>query len=244
MAGLVRKDQVALARRFSLADLEAEGRQILARATAEAQQIVQRGQADARQLREQERQAGYQSGLAEGRAAGLEQVRQETRESAVAQAREQAALLVAALQAGLTEFEQGKRNLIAAAESGLIELAVAIARRVCKREAGRATDAARENVRNLLEMVQHGQDVELHLHPAECELLRGADPEWLAQVERLQHAKFIPDDSVTRGGCILRARATEIDARLETQLDRIAAALGVSADGAVPGLAAGNRGPA
>jgi flagellar assembly protein FliH len=244
MAGLVRKDQVALARHFSFADLEAEGRQILARATAEAQQIVQRGQSEARQLKEHERQAGYQTGLAEGRAAGLEQVRAETRESAVAQAREQAALLVAALQAGLTEFEHGKRNLIAAAESGLIELALAIARRVCKLEAGRATDTARENVRNLLEMVQHGQDVELHLHPAECELLRAADPEWLAQVERLQHVKFIRDESVARGGCILRARATEIDARIETQLDRIAAALGVSADGPGAEHHTGNGGPA
>ena len=235
MAGIIRREQVSSARVFSLTDLEQQGRQILEAAQVRAQQTLRAAEQRGRQLREEQEQAGYQAGLEEGRAAGLEQSRQEARAAAVQEARQQIAALVRALTAALNEFEQVKRSLIASAESGLIELALAVARRVCKLEAGASSAAAQANVRALLEMVQHVGDAELRLNPAEYEQLRELAPELPAHAGQLRHGGIVADPGVGRGGCVLRTRDGEIDATIETQLQRIAAALRVNTDDALPG---------
>ena len=230
MAGVIRKEQLTDARPFSFADLEEQGRQIIQHAQAQAEQILQNSRAEDRRLSEEHRQAGYQAGLTAGRTEGLEQIRAEAHANAVREARDETALLLRSLSRALEEFEQCKRNLVAAAESGLIELALAIARRVCKLTIGTSHDAVRANARTLLEMVQHADDAELHFNPAEYELLREMGPDLLAQTEQFAHVELVADERVDLGDCLLRAHAGEIDAAVETQLDRIAAALLVKPD--------------
>jgi len=225
VAGVIRREQFAAGRPFSFADLEAQGREILRRAEAQAQELLHAAERRGQQLAEQQRQVAYRAGLAEGRAAGQKQAYEEARAQAVDDARAQVTELITALTACLSEFEESKRRLLAAAESGLIELALAIARRVCKLEVGTSTAAARANARALLEMARHADDAELHLHPDEYAQLHDLAPEFTAGVDQLAHVRLVSDASVSRGGCRLSMGSGEIDATLETQLDRIAATL-------------------
>ena len=210
---------------FSFADLEQQGRDVVEQAEARANEILRAAEQQGRELAERHKRSGYEEGFARGRAEALEQTRAVARADAVAKAREQVEFLVRSLAAVLTEFEENKRALIAAAESGMIELALAVARRVCKLETGASTAAAQANARCVLEMVQGTGDAELHVHPDEYEQVRELAPELLTRADRLEHVKFVADESVERGGCTLTTRTGEVDATLETQLDRIAAAL-------------------
>lgn len=232
MAGVIRQGELSAARAFSFADLEAQGRQILQRARERAAEALSSAEQRAGELAERQRQAGYEAGLAEGRAAGLQQIRAEAHQAALQEAHEQAATLLAALSAALTEFEHGKRGCLAAAELGLIELALAIARRVCKLDVGTSTAVAQANARSLLDLVRHAGDVRLCVNPAEYELLQAANPEFLVQTGQLEHVSVVASEDVPRGGCILRTPEGEIDATIEIQLQRIAEALRVGADGA------------
>ncbi len=229
MAGVIRREQFTAGRRLCFADLEQQGRRILEQAQQQASKLVAEAEARSRRTQEERRQAGYrdghQTGLAEGRAEGLKQIRAEAQESVRRETREHAERLIQALGAAVTNLDREKRGLIALAETGLIELALAIARRVCKLEAGTSTAAATANAKALLEMVQHAGDAELHFHPGEHEQLRELAPEFLAQVEQLHHVRVIADEQVTRGGCILQTADGAIDTTIETQLERIAAAL-------------------
>ena len=216
-------------RAFSFTDLEQQGRQILEKAQEQAREIVRNAELRGQEVLEQQKQAGYQAGLEKGRAAGLEQILAEARTTAIQEARENVAKLVQALSAALDEFEQNKRALITTAELGLIELALRIARRVCKLEAGASTATARANALALLEMVQHVADPALHINPAEHEQLNELAPELLTHVGRLGHVRIVADEDVGRGGCVLRASDGEIDAQIDTQLQRIATALRVNA---------------
>jgi flagellar assembly protein FliH len=225
MPGVIRPDGLSSTRVFSFADLEAQGRELIEQARAEARRILEVARREAEELRRQQFQAGYQQGLQEGRVAGLAQIRAEAREQASAEARQQIADLTNALLAALRQFDQSKRGLIAAAETGLIELAIAIARRVCRDALELSGKIAQANARALLELVQHAHDVELHFHPADYERLSELGAALFEQADQFEHVRIIPDQMVDRGGCVLRTSDGQIDARLETQLDRIATAL-------------------
>jgi flagellar assembly protein FliH len=232
MAGIIRKETVTRTAAFSFADLEQQGRAIIERAQAEAREILAAAQRHALGLAERERcralEEGRAEGLAEGRAAGLEQIRAEAHAAAMREAQADVQRLTQSLQAALAEFDQHKRSLITAAESGLIELALRVARRVCKLEAGRSIGVALANGRALLDMAQHAEDPELCFNPADLEMLKESGAQLAAAVQQFSHVKLVADEKVERGGCLLRTRAGEIDAGLETQVQRIAEALCVT----------------
>ncbi|MFH1745717.1 MAG: FliH/SctL family protein [Planctomycetota bacterium] len=234
MAGVIRRDQVGSANTFSFADLEQQGRAILQCAREQAANILQEAEKKVAELAREKRQAAYQTGLTAGRASGREQAYTEARQTALQEARQQVAALVETLTAALTEFEQSKRGCLAAAESGLIRLALAIARRVCKLEAGSSSASAEANIRGLLDRVQHFSDVELLVCPAEHQLLQEIVPEFVSRTAQCQHFHVLADDTVSRGGCILRTVEGQVDATVEGQLERIAVALRVPPPGDDP----------
>jgi flagellar assembly protein FliH len=225
VAGVLRREKFSSKSAFSFEDLEGKARAVLDEAREQARRIVAQAVEEGRRRAAQLEQEAYPRGLEEGRHRGFEQAHADAAEAALQQARQDLAQLAQALAGGLDAFEQSKRRLLATAECGLLKLALAIARRVCKHDVGAASAAARANVRALLEMVKHEGDLELHLNPAECDALRQAVPELLASTGRLTHVEIMPDAAITRGGCVLHSRDGTIDASLETQLDRVAAAL-------------------
>jgi len=225
MAGVIRRENFCSSPPFSFADLEGQAQAVLERADEQARQIVRRAQEHGRQLAEQARQQAHQAGLEEGRREGLQQIRTEAREAVLQETRERVDRLVHALTTGLTEFERDKRRLIGVAEVGLIELALAIARRVCKLLVETSPAAARANARYLLEAVRHDGDLELRVSPSDYDTLRDVAAEVLRCADELEHVQVTADAAVAPGGCVLSTPDGQIDASIETQLQRIAEAI-------------------
>jgi len=223
--GLIRRGGFTTACPFSFSDLEASADRILADARAEAERILSGARAEAAALREKQRREGYETGLAEGRRIGEQRVVEETRAAALEKARADMARTSAALLRALVTFDEGRRRLLAEAESGLIAVAVAVADRVCRLKAAQGAEVAVEAVRGTLELMRHERDVEIRLHPADAEQMRDLAPELAAGADGLEHLSITGDESLSRGDCVLRTRHGQVDARLATQLDRIAAAL-------------------
>ncbi|MEW6251416.1 MAG: FliH/SctL family protein [Planctomycetota bacterium] len=221
--GVIPRKQANAARAFSFEDVEHRARALLAAARAQAARIVHDAEDDAAGIVARQRQTAYEQGLAEGRQAGLAQARAEARAAAQQAASAELAQLTRALQAGLAEVERNKRSLLAQAETGLIELALAIARRVCKFAAGASSAAAQANCRTLLELVRHADDVEVRFSPADHALLAETTPALARDVAALEHVRVVADDAVGPGGCIVRTQDAVLDATLATQLDRVAA---------------------
>jgi flagellar assembly protein FliH len=225
MGGVIRREHVVATAAFAFQDVEREAGEMLARARAQAEHLLADAEQRARESAEVRKRVAHQQGLDEGRQAGLTEIRKEARQAAVDAARAELTRLTHALSAGLAEYERNRRSLIALAETGLIELALAIARRVCKIEVAASGAPVRANARALLELVQHHEDVELRLNPAEVELLADLADEFTKQTTALGHVTITADPAVARGDCRLSTRAGTIDASIAGQLDRIAAAL-------------------
>lgn len=225
MAGVLRREKFCSSPAFSFQDLEEQAQGLLAEARAQARRIVATAEQQARRRADQLVREAAPRGREQGRREAFEQAREEAAQVALKEARQSCTDACGALTTGLAAFDQDKRRLLATAESGMLELALAIARRVCKHDVGNSSDAARANAAALLEMVKHESDLALHLNPTDCETLRRAVPEMGASIDRLAHVELVADPAVDRGGCVLEGRRGTIDATLEAQLDRVAAAL-------------------
>lgn len=222
MSAVIKRDRYPDAAALSLPDIEREAAAILARAREEAQKIVA-------STREQSR-ADVTRAVAEGRKRGREEGRREGREHALREARARAleeqrtrlSQLTAALTAAADEYDAARHRLFSEAETGLVRLALAIARRVCKRVAAVDPGVAVESVRAVLELTDRVGDIELHLNPAQCDALMQELEELARHMGRARHVRVVADTSVPTGGCRAVGAAVEVDARLDVQLDRIA----------------------
>ncbi len=111
---------------------------------------------------------------------------------------------------------------IADAKMDLVRLSLAIAGRVTRQEGLRNRQVAPAVVEETLRLAGSARKVILHVDPVEIDLLEKYLPELLAKVQSIESAELTRDDTVGPGGCVVRFGAGEIDARMETQLARIA----------------------
>ena len=207
---------------FSLADIRAQADEILAGARAEAASILADAQRRKRELAEQAGQhgqaEGHKVGLAEGRRVGHEQGLAEARDRF---GQDQGELL-GALTALLDDFDQQKRRMLSQAHKDLVRLALAIAGKVVKRVVAAEPEVAASNVREAVALVSSSSDVVVHVHPAEVESLQRFCRQWAEQTGRLDHIRVTADESIDRGGCVLRTESGQVDSTVQGQLDRIA----------------------
>lgn len=228
MPGVIRRNIPVQTSVLSLDNLERQAAEILSRAEKAANDRCRDLQKQAEAGIQNERERGFQQGLAEGRKAGLEETRAAAN-VAIEQARKDArsglASLTQALQAALSEVNDHRHRLYADAERGLIQLSLAIAKRVCGEVVRQSSQPAIETTVRLLDLVRHAHDVELQVNPSELELLKAVAAEFVEKSDALEHVRVFANVDISRGGACLIGALGTIDATVETQLDRITAAL-------------------
>jgi flagellar assembly protein FliH len=225
MPRVIRRESFQSLRSYSLNDVQREANETLNQARREAESIRRQALAEAERLFEQRKAEGHKHGFEEGRKAGLESLDAATRATAARKSDENMQSLVNALSETLGQFDQQKRRLFAAAETGVIHLGYEIGQRICKSLGPLAPEAARANLRAALELTRHEHDVRLHVNPQDIEGLHEYAQAIIARIDGLDHVELIPDESIRRGGCILRGRTATVDASIDVQLQRVAEAI-------------------
>lgn len=210
---------------MDLSDLEKQAGLIVAQARAQAERLVAKARQDAERemlrIREEARAAGHAEGLQAGQAEG----RQQGHDEAVSNVRAQLEELSGRWSQTLDLLQQHMPVHVADARTDLVRLALGIAARVTRQEALSNRQIAPALAEETLRMIGAARLVALHVSPMDMDLLETYLPDLLAKVRSIDSVQLTPDETVGAGGCILRFGAGEIDARLETQLDRIAAEL-------------------
>jgi flagellar assembly protein FliH len=157
------------------------------------------------------RELGRQRGLQEGRAAGQEESRQAFA-TELARVRSVAGKLSEALASGI---------------GGMEDLAVAIAfEAVCKvlGEAAITAEGMRAQVKQAVACAKNKERLVIRLHAADLSALRDAGA-LNAILPPDTTVSWVVDSSIELGGCIVETDGGGLDARLETQIERMRDAL-------------------
>jgi len=150
------------------------------------------------------RQAGFREGEAAGRA-------QATAELKVVQA---------TLARNIEDIARLRPRLVRAAEAEMVELALAVARRILRRELAVDPNALRGLVKAALDRMPSQDLCRVRAHPElESGLRQSLDQEGRSGIE------VVADGALERGALLLETSRGKLDASLETQLREIGCGL-------------------
>ena len=129
------------------------------------------------------------------------------------------------LAATIDELTTLRRSMMAQAEREMVELALAIARRVVLREVSIDRDLVVTIARVALERLG-GTSATIRLHPDD----HAAVTAQLGEAWAGLRVRIVPDDGVRRGGCKVESDCGFVDASIDAQFEQIAREL-VGGDG-------------
>ncbi len=168
-----------------------------ARALAQAQ-------LEAEQIREQARSEGY----AEGRSAGHEQGAGEI------------ALAARALGEATDGIESLRVELVQTIEHDAIQLGLQLAEKILGGTRQLPSERILEAVQGALRRVTDRRKIAVLVNPAELEAVSSAIGELVGAGSGVELCDIQPDERVEPGGAIVRTAEGEVDASVETQLER------------------------
>jgi flagellar biosynthesis/type III secretory pathway protein FliH len=130
----------------------------------------------------------------------------------------------------------------------VLRLALAVAERITKRVVQTDAQVAAAQLEAVLGVIVRPTELTVRIHPDDREVLSAALPQIAARFSQARHIELVDDASLMRGSCVAATRAAgggsggggamapgEIDASIQTQIDRIVEAM-------LPGDGAGEAG--
>jgi len=206
---------------LSLGDLRSEGERLVAEARAAAAEILASARRQAQALidtaEEKGIALGVERGFEQGRAAG----EQSGRNDAQAQLREQASSLNAAMETALQSWEAERETIMRQAAQDIVGFSVALARRIVKRLPEIDADVVAGQLEAAIRLVGRPTSMVVRIHPEDEALVNALLPDYAAKIAQCREATTEVDPSMNRGGVIIRTVGGEVDASIETQLDRL-----------------------
>jgi len=211
------KDAIVL----DLSDLRQQADRILSDARQEADRLIAEAQRGVDELQNQAHDEAYRKGYEEGLGAG----REEGREQGAAEAREAVQPQFEQLQRSwldaLQRFESHLSDTVESSRETVLAFALKLAERVVHRVVEVDRSVIVDQVAAGIDFVLQPTTIQVRLHPEDAPLVRDVAPDLIHAIRTLEHIDLVEDESVTRGGCFITAGDGEVDARLETQLQRL-----------------------
>ncbi len=194
---------------FHLQDLEQRGEQYLAQVRQQAAEIVAQAHAQAEGLRQKTIQAAKQE--------SLEAVRREMH----AETQRRLATLEPLLRSAIDQLQQQLETWRLEWETRTVDLAVGIARKICRREFHQQPQIVLAQIEAALQLASPDDLIELRVHPEDMKSFEPLIQTLIARLGDLTRTTILSDPQVQVGGCIVRTKYGLIDAQLESQLARI-----------------------
>lgn len=110
-------------------------------------------------------------------------------------------------------------------EKEMLHLIRAIAEKVLRVAVRMDNQIVRETILEAFSLAADRSEVTVRVNPEEVEYVKEIRPEFFGRISELRSITIESDPSITRGGCFMETTFGNVDARLETQLQKITKAV-------------------
>lgn len=171
----------------------------------EARDILKEAQEKATLL---EREA-YEKGFAQGEKDGLEL------------GEKKAIKVIENIENLFIEMSNLKKEILKQYEKEILEQIFAIAKKIIFHHMELDEKAIRDTVLKALNLTVEKSKIILRVNPEDFDYVERLRPEFFTKFKELKSIMVTSDPSITRGGCFLESPYGDVDATIETQLDKI-----------------------
>ncbi len=195
---------------FTFSDMGSQGDDYVKRIHSEAAKIIQDAKTEAKAIR--------QRAEAEGQAAAEETIAKLLDQRVGGQME----TLRPALDGVVAEIKKSHGEWLEHWRTSAIKLSGAIAERIVRRELQADPTISEAWLTESLQYAAGASDLTIRLAPPDFDHLKDHATKLVDSIGGLGEARFVSDDSVSPGGCLVETQHGRIDQRLETQLERLA----------------------
>lgn len=206
---------------LDLGDIGAQASRIRAAAETQAAKIISDAQAKAEKIARERAAQAQESGYSEGLEAGLAEGRATGHAEALAQSAEQVRQLTAAWSQVVQEWEQQRAEMEREARQSVLDFALRAAEKIVHRVIEVDESVVIDQAAQALSLVMSGHDASVRIHPVDHPILEEAMPDLMKELSSIDHIELVDDESITPGGCVVAFGQGQIDARIETQMQRL-----------------------
>lgn len=128
---------------------------------------------------------------------------------------------LSALRAAAVGIDAARAAVAAEAERAAVELALRIAEQVVRGAVEVAPERVLDAVSGALRRLIERERIVVLVHPDDLALVRERTDEIISPLGGVEHCEVQADRRVARGGTIVRTAEGEVDATLDTKLDRM-----------------------
>ncbi len=206
---------------FNFTDLREQGDEYLAKIRQQAGEIVQSAQAEAAAIREKTAKEAKELGRREGLAEAARQIETQISQVTEKQVRERMDQALPAVAAVAEALRKEGDEWRARWENVAVGVAISIAEKILHTTLKQRPEVAVDMISEALRLSAGHAQVRVQLNPDDVQQLGDQATEIVKTLSACAEAVIVPDKSITRGGCRIETRYGEVDARLETILQRI-----------------------
>lgn len=228
MALLKRADSERMARPalvLDLGDLRRQAEELERRTRERTGEIIEQGRAERARLLAGAEEQGHAAGHEKGFAQGLEEGRARGQTEATASLRAEGESVQRAWEAALGEFLAQRDEMLTQARTDVLLLALMIARRVVRRVVDVDPRVVEEQLAAALSLTTRPTSLVIEVHPDDAALAGEILPELIKRFGVGDHASLATSSTIGRGSVVIRTRGGEVDASIDTQLQRIVEAI-------------------
>lgn len=176
---------------------------------SEAARVIAEAKSQAAQIKAQAKKEGQQAAVKEVQAAFQAQLDQ------------QLAGVLAALGEAARQISESRQAWQQHWERHAVELAAAIAERICRRELSRAPAISAEWVREALALAAGSGAVVVRVSPEDQQALAPQVEAIASRLGGIGQMRIVADPAVSAGGCRVETEFGALDQQLESQLRRL-----------------------
>jgi flagellar assembly protein FliH len=129
--------------------------------------------------------------------------------------------LAADLTAAIDSLAGLRSDLVARYEAELLDLVLAICKKIIYCEVSLDSRVIQETVRQIIDDAPGGQPITLRLHPEDMEAIDRLKSRHAVSVTDMNRVSLVADTSVSRGGCRLETPHGNMDATIETRFNHV-----------------------
>jgi flagellar assembly protein FliH len=203
---------------FNFVDLRQAADEVIAKAHSTAEEIVAEARAEMAVIREIHCQAAREEGLEQAQA----EISGRVYELANQRIQEQLQTALPALKSAAEALQAERDRWLIRWEQTAVQVGVAIAEKLVKSQIATRPELTSGMIADALRLAAGQPRISVHLHPDDMAAWGDQGARIIESLTACADSTLVADPRISRGGCRIETTHGEIDARVETMLERLA----------------------